>query len=119
MLGTVAVVGPSGAARAKVATCLGDAGFAVLEVDDLASPRRFVAVVVVDDRDQLAAEVRARVLEWLGFESTRVVVMTLKPAAWSTVVRTYEGRVSVLVAPAFGWQIVDSLRAVIRGNGGT
>ena len=118
MTGTVAVVGPSGAARAKVATCLGDAGIAVLEVDDIAAPRRFVAVVVVDESDELDADLRARVIAWLKIGSTRIVVMTLKPAAWAPLARTYERRLSVLVAPAFGWQIVDSLRALIRDDEG-
>lgn len=119
MLGTVAVVGPPGAARAMVAACLGGAGIAVLEVDDLAAPRRFVAIVVVDETDGRETDVRARVMSWLRIASTRIVVMTLKPAAWSTLARTYDRRLSVLVAPAFGWQIVDCLRAVIRDDGGT
>jgi hypothetical protein len=112
MVGTVAVVGPAGAARTKVAKCVGDAGIAVLEMDELTTPRRFIAIVVVDERDD-PSDGRARVMAWLGIGSTRIVVMTPKPAAWTPLARSYERRLAVLPAPAFSWQIVDCLRALI------
>jgi hypothetical protein len=112
VVGTVAILGPTDASRQQVAKCLSAAGIAVVEVSVLASPRRFVAIVVIDHQDELALDLRASVQAWLATTTCGIVVMTRKPVAWAPLSRTSERRLSVLATPAFGWQIVDVVRAV-------
>jgi hypothetical protein len=116
MTATVAVVAAPGAARAQVAKCVGDAGLSVVELDDLAMPLHYIVVVVIDERGDLAAHLRSRVESWLTAPSSRVVVMTPKPVSWSSLARANDRSLLVLAAPAFGWQIVDAVRAVIGGD---
>ena len=116
MADTVALVAPAGAARTQVAKYLDDAGILVHEVDELAAPHRFAAVVVIDEPDDHAAEMRARVQGWLDVGSSRIVVMTPKPVAWTALARAHDDRLRVIATPAFGWQIVDVVRAALSAH---
>jgi hypothetical protein len=108
----VALVGRADPVRAKLASYLRDSGFDVFEVDELAFPKRLAGVVVMDDGDASTPSVRKRVQSWIHAGTPdRVVVVSARPAGWSALALAHPERLSVLAAPAFGWQIVDALRA--------
>jgi len=82
----------------------------VSEYDELAIPSRFESVVVVDVEAREA--MRARVRAWLrAARVPRVVVVSSKPAVWKALAMIRSNALYVLPAPAFGWEIVDALRA--------
>ncbi len=108
----VALVGRADPVRVQVARYLRDSGFDVLECDELALPQRFVGAVVMDDDDSSSPNVHKRVQAWVHAGTPRrVVVVSPRPAGWKAIALAHPERLWVLAAPAFGWQIVDALRA--------
>lgn len=106
---TVALVSQPDTARAQIAKYLRDGGFDVFECEELSIARRFFGIVVVDDLDR-AALARARVQTWIKLKRPpRVIVVSSKPASWKEL--AHSDHVVVIAAPAFGWDIVDALRA--------
>ena len=48
---------------------------------------------------------------WLGAKSAlRAIVVTDRPARFRDLAEARPGRIILLPAPAFGWQLVDALR---------
>ena len=108
----VALVGRADPVRVQLARYLRDSGFDVLECDELALPQRFAGAVVMDDGDSSSPTVHKRVQAWIHAGTPRrVVVVSPRPAGWRALALAHPERVWVLAAPAFGWQIVDALRA--------
>jgi vacuolar-type H+-ATPase subunit F/Vma7 len=106
----VALVARADKSRNQIAKYLRDGGYEVFECEDLSIVDHFVGVVVVDAEASESA--RTRVQAWLrGAKSPRVVVISSKPSAWKALSMAHSDDVYVLVAPAFGWEIVDALRA--------
>ena len=107
----VALVAPADKARSQIAKYLRDGGYEVMECEELAIATRFVAVVIVDDPDD-GEVTRTRVQSWIKpTRPIRVVVISAKPAAWRPLSLALGDPLIVLAAPAFGWEIVDALRA--------
>jgi hypothetical protein len=52
------------------------------------------------------------VRSWIKLtRAPRVVVVTSRPAALRELLLAHTARLAVLAAPAFGWDVVDALRA--------
>jgi hypothetical protein len=108
---TIALVARADKSRSQIAKYLRDGGYEVFECEDLTIANQFVGVVIIDDGDA-SEPTRARVQEWLDHpKSPRVVVISSKPSAWKALSMAHSDDVYVLAAPAFGWDIVDALRA--------
>ena len=108
---TIALVARADKSRSQIAKYLRDGGYEVFECEDLAIANQFVGVVIVDDAD-MSESTRARVQEWLEHPMPpRVVVISTKPSGWKTLSVAHCDEVYVLAAPAFGWEVVDALRA--------
>jgi hypothetical protein len=61
-------------------------------------------------------EVTDAIIAWLADGARRcAIVVTMRPAAFGHMLENAGGRLVVLPAPAFGWQIVDALWAAHRG----
>ena len=104
---SVALVARANRSRRQLATYLRAGGYDVLECRDLATARSVAGVVVID-----SAGARERARAWLRLASSlRIVVISSKPSGWKTLAMAHRDDVYVLAAPAFGWQIVDALRA--------
>ena len=104
----VALVSIDALTRGPLAGYLTRAGFEVHECAELAVPSSFGALILVSQDGALLGEVRS----WIKLTKTqRVVVVTSKPAALKTLVAAHPNRLFVLPAPAFGWELVDALRA--------
>jgi hypothetical protein len=99
------------AGREQIARYLVERGYDVFPCEQLANATRFKAVVLLDSPEGGHAAIpQAR--GWLAASTTlRVVVVTAKPAGWRALALALGDRVVVLAAPAFGWEIVDALRA--------
>lgn len=107
----VALVSIADANRTLLAAYLTSAGFEVHELDDLAVPSSFGALVVLGD-ETFGGDILARVRSWMKLTKLRrVVVVTSKPAALRDLVVTHPERLFVLPAPVFGWELVDALRS--------
>jgi hypothetical protein len=108
---TVALVGHADQSRGQIAKALRAARYDVFECEELSIATRFVAVVVIDDRDTGDA-LRARVQAWIKApKRPRIVVISSNPAAWNAASLVHSDHLSVLPAPSFSWEIVDALRA--------
>ena len=108
---TVALVARADKSRSRIAEYLRDGGYEVFECDELAIVSQFVGVVLIDDAGASSSTV-TRVQGWLrGAKSARVVIISSKPAAWKALSMAHSDDMYVLPAPAFGWEIVDALRA--------
>jgi hypothetical protein len=108
----VALVGRADPVRVQLASYLRDSGFDVFECDEVALPQRFAGVVVMDDGDSRSPNVHKRVQAWIHARTPlRVVIVSSRPAGWRAIALAHPQRLWVLAAPAFGWQIVDALRA--------
>ena len=107
----VALVAPTGDARTRLAEYLRKAGFDVHEFSELAVPAAFGSLVVITapatSSSDVVADVRSRIK---SAKSQRVVIVTSRPVALKELVATHGGRLHVLAAPAFGWDVVDALR---------
>jgi len=109
---SVALVARADAVRTQIANYLVAGGYQVFECEDLVSPGRFARVVIVDDPDGPVELVRTRVQAWNKIaRPPRVVVISSKPALWKPLAFAHNDELFVLAAPAFGWEIVDALRA--------
>ncbi len=106
----VALVAHADKSRIQIAKYLRDGGYDVFECEELAIASQFVGVVIVDtDANEHA---RASVQGWLrGTRSPRIVIVSSKPSGWKALSMAHSDDVYVLAAPAFGWEIVDALRA--------
>ena len=110
-MNTVALVSRADKSRTQIAKYLRDGGYEVFECIDLAIASQFVGVVIVDDTEASEAT-RLRVQSWLRLpKSPRVVVISSKPSGWKALSMAHSDDIYVLAAPAFGWEIVDALRA--------
>lgn len=108
---SVALVAHADKSRAQIAKYLRDGGYEVFECEDLAIATQFMGVVIVDEGDA-SESTRVRVQSWLRHaKSPRVVVISSKPSGWKALSMAHSDDVYVLAAPAFGWEIVDALRA--------
>jgi hypothetical protein len=105
----LALISTAGEHRTALAGYLTNAGFEVHECDELAVPSAFAALVAIHtSSDTLLAEVRS----WIKLtKHQRVVVVTSTPTAFRELVAVHGERLRVLPAPAFGWDLVDALRA--------
>lgn len=101
---SVAVISRDREMRGVLARYLASAGFDVHECDELARPDSFTALVLLGDAID-------RVRSWMELANApRVVVVTSRPSALKDLRADHEERLSVLAAPAFGWEVVDALR---------
>src|SRR5262245_17166965 len=106
----VALVSIADRHRTDLAAYLRGVGFDVHEYDQLDIPGSFDALVVLTD-DGRGADIVARVRPWMKpNKQQRVVIVTSQPAALRDLVAVHGDRLSVLPAPAFGWELVDALR---------
>jgi hypothetical protein len=107
----VVLVSEASDTRTALAGYLRNAGFDVHECDELALPDSFGALVAIstqDTSDTLLADVKS----WIKLtKNQRVVVVTSKPTLFKALVAAHGERLYVLPAPAFGWELVDALRA--------
>ncbi len=99
----VALVAPAGANRTALAEYLRNAGFEVDECAALETPAGYGALVVIDDR-LVAGLIKTT-------RHQRIVVVSSKPSALKDVAARAGERLRILPAPAFGWDVVDTLRA--------
>jgi hypothetical protein len=106
----IAVISSDGATRGALAGYLRGAGFDVHECSELELASGFGALVVISQHgaEALVAEVRALIKTT---KSQRIVVVTARPSALKPLLATHAARLAVLAAPAFGWDVVDALRA--------
>ena len=108
--GRVALVAAADDQRGELARYLAGAGFDVHPCDELAVAAAFGAVVWL--AGDAAGDPVARVRSWLrSARLHRVVVVTGRPAALRDLAAAHPARLLVLPAPAFGWDLVDALRA--------
>lgn len=108
----VALVAGADEHRSDLTQYLANAGFEVHPCEALAVAASFGAVVWLagDGAHDLVARVRS----WLrSTRPHRIVVVTFRPAALRALAAASPGRVVVLPAPAFGWDLVDALRSKI------
>ena len=106
----VALVSIADHHRTQLAAYLRGVGFDVHEYDQLDIPGSFDALVVLTD-DRQGDDIVARVRPWMKpSKHQRVVIVTSQPAALRDLVAVHGDRLSVLPAPAFGWELVDALR---------
>ncbi len=107
----IALVAPASSERERIAQYLRDRGYEVVPCDQLSIATPFAGVVLVDASDGGDAW-GARVHAWIAAAGAlRVVVVTAKPAGWRALSLALSDQLAVLAAPAFGWEIIDALRA--------
>ena len=108
----IALVSTDTTARANLASYLTEVGFEVEESSELGVPGSFDALVLIGKGDAAAETLAARVRTWMRRTTTqRIIIVTSKPAALRELTAAYADRLFVLAAPAFGWDVVDALRA--------
>ena len=108
----VALVSSDARARETLTTYLNEVGFEVEPCSELGVPGTFGALVLIGKDDTVAVTLAARVRSWIKRTTTqRIVVVTSKPAVLRELCAAYPERLFVLPAPAFGWEVVDALRA--------
>ena len=73
------------------------------------APREGVLVWLLDHaRDDKAVVDMVR--GWLGAKALRAILVSDRPVRLQKVAEDHRGRVVLLPAPVFGWQLVDALR---------
>ena len=108
----IALVAPIDDATTALSGYLSDAGFEVHEQWKAAAPRTFDAVILIDARGDSREALHTEVRSWIESTKSRaIVVVTPKPIMLADLVSTYGPRLCVLPAPAFGWELVDRIRA--------
>jgi hypothetical protein len=111
----VALVATEETTRSALADYLSAAGFEVHAYDELSVPSSFDALVLIGDHDSSSDSIAAVVRSWIKLtKAPTVVVVTSKPKALAALVEAHRERLQVLPAPAFGWDVVDTLRAGVR-----
>jgi hypothetical protein len=114
----IALVSTDSRTRSVLASYMREVGFEVEESSELGVPGSFRAVVLIGRNDGDVETFAGRVRSWMKLTSTpRVVVVTSKPAALRELTAAHAQRLIVLAAPAFGWDVVDALRAPDRRSG--
>lgn len=107
----IALIAPPDDSRRALARYLRDAGFEVLECEELQLATGFAALVVVSPPDISGESLVADVRGWMrSSRNQRVLVITSRPAVLKELAAIHAGRLHVLPAPAFGWDVVDTLR---------
>lgn len=105
----VALVAREDKSRTLVAKYLRDAGYDVVECEDLAIVTRFVGVVIIED--DVRESMHAHVQSWLRHgKAPRVVVISSKPSSWKALSLAHSEHLYVFATPAFSWEVVDALR---------
>ncbi|HTR55953.1 MAG TPA: hypothetical protein VMJ10_34995 [Kofleriaceae bacterium] len=108
----VALVSRDTNTRHQLANYLTSVGFDVEECGELALPTAYSAVVMVAKDDIAPDSLETQVRTWIRHTKLqRVVVVTSRPAALRALLLAHAARLYVLAAPAFGWDVVDALRA--------
>lgn len=108
----IALVSDDRPTRRALARYLTSAGFQVYECDELAGTASCSALVLLADLRATADALDALVCSWLALaKAQRIVVVTAKPHALTELLAMHAERLFVLAAPAFGWDLVDALRA--------
>lgn len=101
----------------ELATYLRDVGFEVRSFRaPMAAPREGTLVWLTepDVDERMAAD---SVRDWLGAKSAlRAILVSDRPVRLRTAVDDARGRVQLLPAPIFGWQLVDCLRGSTPGR---
>ena len=112
----VALVSQDASERHRLAEYLTSVGFKIDECTELALPTAYFAAVIVAKKETAPETLEAQVRSWIKLGKTqRVVVVTSKPAALRALLLAHATRLFVLAAPAFGWDVVDALRALAPG----
>lgn len=107
----VAIVSIDNRARRDLARYVTKAGFDVHELEDIPLPSGFAGLVLIENQD---TPLLARLRPLLRLTRRQViVVITSKPASLHELVAAHSQRLVVLAAPAFGWDVVDALRATV------
>lgn len=116
--GIIALVGPDEPGRRDLARYLESSGFVVFLVEPPPRPSETSrALVWLTERDDNPADSADTIASWLdAMPSRRAIVVTWRPAAFRAACEEHEGRLAVLVAPVFGWQISDALRTINHGS---
>jgi hypothetical protein len=113
----VVLIAPADPVRGALATYLRCAGFEVYECDELAVPTRFNAIVAIHAADGSTTVQVSAVRSWLRVtKRQRIVVVSARPSTLHDLVAANGERLFVLPAPAFGWDVVDTLR--LQGSRG-
>jgi NADPH:quinone reductase-like Zn-dependent oxidoreductase len=100
--------------RAEISRYLQRSGFEVRR--SRVSDERCTMVWLTEPGGDLT-EVIDTIIAWLAEGDLRcAIVVTMRPAAFRRLLEEGSGRLVVLPAPAFGWQIVDALWAAHRGH---
>jgi hypothetical protein len=108
----VALVADAGETRRGLADYLANAGFEVHPCDELTAPAAFGAFVLIGGHRESIDSLLELVRSWLELDATpRIVVVTSRPRALGELVASHGDRLRVLPAPAFGWELVDAIRA--------
>lgn len=106
----VALVAIADDNRTAIATYLTSAGFDVHPCEELPLPSSFGALVLLGD-EAAGIDTIAYVRSWMKMtKGQRVVIVTSKPTGLRDLIAAHAGRLFVLPAPVFGWELVDALR---------
>lgn len=107
----IALVSAANRTRGALADYLGEAGFEVHCCDELAIPISFSGIVLLSFEVR-HEELQALIRSWLKRTTTqRIVVVTSQTSALDELRAGSRGRLFVFPPPAFGWDLVDALRA--------
>lgn len=95
----------------RLARYLEEAGFEVRSVrTPLGAPREGTLVWLTDEHDPDRAIIET-VRVWIGARrNVRAIIVTARPVRLREASDDAPGRVLLLAAPVFGWQLVDALR---------
>lgn len=112
----IALIARADESRRELGRYLHDAGFEVLECEGLDVTHGFAALVLIVSQDASSEALVANVRGWMrSNRSQRVLVVTSRPTVLKDLAAVHAERLHVLPAPAFGWDVVDTLRARPRG----
>ncbi len=105
---TLALMADDARTRGDLARYLEQAGYHV-RIVERPEPRDRNLVWLAEDVHDPAA-IGSVLYAWLVANAVRrAVLVTSRPAAFTEIVKASEGRLTVLAAPVFAWQVVDAL----------
>jgi hypothetical protein len=114
----IALVGLDDPGRRDLARYLTGSGFEVRLVEPPpcgAELSRFL--IWLTERDDNPVDAADTIERWLDAAPTRrAIVVTWRPSAFRGACEAHGGRLAVLVAPVFGWQVSDALRSTHNGG---